>query len=700
MTIVSLRTVPRRKPRNARELAEQLDTQFPSVVPAPTVIVTTAPYAPAGGLMVGTSQTSAQIATGNVTFAMDQFGIGFYPGQRIRMVAHTDITKWMEGAVVSYVEPNLTVNVDLIPTGAGTALFTPWDIGVTGMKGDKGDTGLQGNTGPPGPVPEAPNDGTVYSRKNAGWVSADALYAPIANAHLSGVPTAPTPANAVNDGTLATTAFVHNVTGSAITEAPATGVNFARRNGAWNDIDALFALKAPLAGPVFTGDPQAPTAAKADNDNSIANTAHVKSVVADYAPLASPALTGTPTAPTPAPGDNSTKLATTGFCTASFAPLASPIFTGTPQAPSPISTSNDTSIATTLWVRNAIAASALTYAPLADPAFTGNPTAPTQARGDNDTSIATTAYVLDAITAAGTGTGLPDAPNDGKAYGRMSAAWVEVLGFYNNPTLIPGIVPPGILTGYDNPASGDYFQIQAKRLGASPYADGAYIVLGGPTYAPAGGPQVELNAGTNATGFKKARFKSNGCLELPNDPTIALDAATKQYVDNKVASGIFPSGTVLLFYQAAAPTGWTQVTTHNDKLLRVVGTVGGGSGGTNPFSTVNAQTVVGNHTLTAAELPSHTSTGAVGITVYPSGNNGYYVPMSPNGGWGWYQNYNGASGTSYGYASPSNNSVTYTNSFSYTNTITTTSSGTAGAAHNHPITMAIQYIDIILASKN
>jgi len=75
-------------------------------------------------------------------------------------------------------------------------------------------------------------------------------------------------------------------------------------------IDAIVALLATLASPVFTGNPTAPTPAPGDNDASIATTAFV---VLSFAPLASPALTGTPTAPTPANGDNSTKVATTAF---------------------------------------------------------------------------------------------------------------------------------------------------------------------------------------------------------------------------------------------------------------------------------------------------------------------------------------------------------------------------------------------------
>jgi hypothetical protein len=45
-----------------------------------------------------------------------------------------------------------------------------------------------------------------------------------------------------------------------------------------------------------------------------------------------------------------------------------------------------------------------------------------------------------------------------------------------------------------------------------------------------------------------------------------------------------PSGTVMVFFQSAPPTGWTQVTTQNDKALRVVSGAGGGAGGSTAFS--------------------------------------------------------------------------------------------------------------------
>ena len=84
--------------------------------------------------------------------------------------------------------------------------------------------------------------------------------------------------------------------------------------------------------------------------------------------------------------------------------------------------------------------------------------------------------------------------------------------------------------------------------------------------------------------------------------------------------GIIPQSKNLTFYQASAPTGWTQVTTHNDKALRVVSGTGAGSGGTIAFSSafpsvatpVSATVPVtitglagGPTTLDATMIPAH-----------------------------------------------------------------------------------------------
>lgn len=78
-----------------------------------------------------------------------------------------------------------------------------------------------------------------------------------------------------------------------------------------------------------------------------------------------------------------------------------------------------------------------------------------------------------------------------------------------------------------------------------------------------------------------------------------------------------PAGSVMLFYQAGAPTGWTQVTSVNNTSIRIVSGTGGTTGGSIPFSTFFNTTStytgtvtitsgqVGATTLSTAQIPSH-----------------------------------------------------------------------------------------------
>ena len=96
-------------------------------------------------------------------------------------------------------------------------------------------------------------------------------------------------------------------------------------------------------------------------------------------------------------------------------------------------------------------------------------------------------------------------------------------------------------------------------------------------------------------------------------PSISLETLN-------TSTPVIPSGTVMLFYQAAAPTGWTGVSV-DDKFLRVVNPGGaggttGGAGGLTPSTTItlaHSHTVnshthdLSNHTH---DLANHTHTGA------------------------------------------------------------------------------------------
>lgn len=66
-----------------------------------------------------------------------------------------------------------------------------------------------------------------------------------------------------------------------------------------------------------------------------------------------------------------------------------------------------------------------------------------------------------------------------------------------------------------------------------------------------------------------------------------------------------PAGTVMLFYQNAAPTGWTISSSLNDYALKIVSSAGGVTSGTIAYSTVFGTTTTGSHILTIAEMPLH-----------------------------------------------------------------------------------------------
>lgn len=171
-----------------------------------------------------------------------------------------------------------------------------------------------------------------------------------------------------------------------------------------------------------------------------------------------------------------------------------------------------------------------------------------------------------------------------------------------------------------------------------------------------------------------------------------LDGTHKAIVDR------FPQGgvTKLVFYQAAAPTGWTQVTTHNDKALRVVSGTGGGSGGTVGFAGIATGNASGDHTHAG---PSHTHTGP---SHSHSLTNGSVSDATT------------ATGSVIGIGAAVNYLQTYTSSGSdgsfQSKTATTDAQGTgatsadgtgatAGQSATHTHTIAPQYIDVIVCQK-
>ncbi|QOR55540.1 MAG: hypothetical protein UMS36scaffold28_30 [Phage 59_13] len=79
----------------------------------------------------------------------------------------------------------------------------------------------------------------------------------------------------------------------------------------------------------------------------------------------------------------------------------------------------------------------------------------------------------------------------------------------------------------------------------------------------------------------------------------------QEYANNDAynLNALMPAGTMMVFGQASAPTGWTKAATINDRMLRVVSAVGGGVGGNQVISATVL--LMHTHVVTAAADHSH-----------------------------------------------------------------------------------------------
>ena len=130
-----------------------------------------------------------------------------------------------------------------------------------------------------------------------------------------------------------------------------------------------------------------------------------------------------------------------------------------------------------------------------------------------------------------------------------------------------------------------------------------------------------------------------------------------------------PSGTKQIFVQTAAPTGWTKDTSHNDKAMRIVsGTAG--SGGSDAFTTTfGSGKTTASHTLTESEIPAHTHT----TTTLDNVVKGEFTAQT-----GFRVDVTGGTGSG-----------------------TTTGSTGSGGGHSHDLSgFDLQYVDVIIATKD
>ena len=152
-----------------------------------------------------------------------------------------------------------------------------------------------------------------------------------------------------------------------------------------------------------------------------------------------------------------------------------------------------------------------------------------------------------------------------------------------------------------------------------------------------------------------------------------------------VSPSAFPSGTVMLFAQTSAPTGWTKDTTNfdNSALRIVTGTAS--SGGSVDFTTAFASqtpTITINSisgsasatTLTTPQIPAHSHNipNSQGVSGGGKAGSGNEIPEGNIN-----TNNTGGDGS-------------HTHPFSFT----------SGTASSSAINLAVKYVDVIRASKD
>lgn len=249
----------------------------PVIVPTgkhiPTALAIAAPYGAVGPRAAGTSLTANDIVVEPTTFTMEEYGLSFLPGQRVRATAIEATGVWMEGLVQSYNGQDVVILPDLTK---GTGVYDDWKISVAGEPGVVGPQGPQGIAGTPGGPP-----GPVGPQGAPGPAGPPGPTGPAS--------TVPGPQGAVGPQGIQGPTGQQGPMGpqGIVEDAPADGQRYVRIGATWDQL--ANAGLAPLASPALTGNPTAPTPSPGDADNSIATTGFVANAVitagAGYQPL-------------------------------------------------------------------------------------------------------------------------------------------------------------------------------------------------------------------------------------------------------------------------------------------------------------------------------------------------------------------------------------------------------------------------------
>jgi hypothetical protein len=245
---------------------------------------------------------------------------------------------------------------------------------------------------------------------------------------------------------------------------------------------------------------------------------------------------------------------------------------------------------------------------------------------------------------------------------------------------------PVTIDGSNTPTAGGVGYGDGTELAFTSAGSAGQVLLSNGASAPSFGALPTVNLATGVTGTLPVGNGGTGATTLTANNVLLGNGTSAVQVVAPGSSGNvltsngttwtsgaapgFPAGTVMLFVQTAAPTGWTKSTTHNNKALRVVSGSAGSGGSvafTTAFASQSASGTVGSTTLTTAQMPSHRHFVTNSGSTFQFGS---YAATGNNNGNGWYTDFEGG-----------------------------------GGSHNHTFTgstidLAVQYVDVILATKD
>ena len=161
---------------------------------------------------------------------------------------------------------------------------------------------------------------------------------------------------------------------------------------------------------------------------------------------------------------------------------------------------------------------------------------------------------------------------------------------------------------------------------------------------------------------------------------------------NSIYHGGFAQSARSLMFRSSAPTGWSQITSHNNKAFRVVSGTGAGSGGSNGFTSAFAsRNVSGNAPVSTSFNMGNTTLSENTIVQHSHNYNG--GGNSTSGAAGPYPQASnvGAAGNGGPSSGPAGNGANHNHG---------TNSSSSGGSVSANQSFAVQYVDVIICNHS